>query len=240
MFRKDRTLEGYLARRERALRRWNRPISGPRARLRAWFNMLVLDHGLLRLVHLNAHRVSPELWRMAQPAPGDLARFARQGVRTIVNLRGGREHGSWQLEKESAERLGLKVEDLVLRSRLAPDRETLLGLPDFFDRLDYPVLAHCKSGADRAGLFAALYLLVRENATAERALAELSLRKGHLRFAQTGILDAFLEAYRDQGEAVGLSFLDWVRDRYDPEALTRNFRPQPFASFVVDRLLRRE
>jgi protein tyrosine/serine phosphatase len=166
--------------------------------------------------------------------------MARRGLKTIVNLRGGRSHGAWQLERDAAERHGITVVDFVLRSREAPDRDVLLGLPEFFASLQYPALAHCKSGADRAGLFAALYLMVVEKADTARAFRELTLLKGHFRYAQAGILDAFLEAYRREGEEQGKPFLDWVREDYDPEALTRAFRPKALASLISDRILRRE
>jgi protein tyrosine/serine phosphatase len=236
----ERSVEYYTARREKREARWNRPIRSLRERVRAWIDLLVTDHGVLRLFHLNKHRVGEKIWRSAQPSPRDITRLQRQGLRTIVNLRGGRSHGAWQLEKDVAERLGITVVDLVLRSREAPDREALLALPAFFASLDYPVLAHCKSGADRAGLFAALYLLVVENTSAERALRELTLLKGHFRYAQTGILDAFLEAYRDEGERQGKAFLDWVREDYDPAHLTASFRPKRISSLLADRILRRE
>lgn len=234
------SVEYYAARREKREARWNRPIRSARERFRAWMDLLVVDHGILRLIHLNKHRVGDRIWRSAQPSPRDIARLGRQGLKTIVNLRGGRSHGAWQLEKDAAERLGIDIVDLVLRSREAPDRQTLLGLPAFFARLQYPVLAHCKSGADRAGLFAALYLLVVEGASARRALQELTLLKGHFRYAQTGILDAFIEAYAEEGEKQGKSFLDWVREDYDPARLTASFRPKRISSLLADRILRRE
>jgi protein tyrosine/serine phosphatase len=230
----------YAARLAKREARWNRPIRSARERLRAWVDLLFVDHGILRLAHLNTHRVGDKLWRTAQPSPRDIARFARSGIRTIVNLRGGRCHGAWQLEKDAAERHGVAIVDLILRSREAPDREMLLALPEFFAALRYPVLAHCKSGADRAGLFSALYLLVVEKADVARAMRELTLSKGHFRYAQAGILDAFLEAYRDEGEAHGKSFMEWVRDDYDPPGLSASFRPRRLSSLIADRLLRRE
>ena len=93
--------EERYARRMARIARWDRPIEGRGQRLRAWANMLLVDHGIFRLAYLNAHRVTPRLWRSAQPAPGQIAAFARKGVKTIVNLRGGREHGSWPLQKLS-------------------------------------------------------------------------------------------------------------------------------------------
>jgi protein tyrosine/serine phosphatase len=220
--------------------RWDRPVGGTVERFAAWANMLLVDHGVFRLAYLNKHRVSDRLWRSAQPAPYQIARLKAEGVRTVVNLRGGREHGSWQLQKETCERLGLKVEEFVVRSRGAPDRETILSARDFFARLEYPAVLHCKSGADRAGFVAALYLVVQEGRPVAEALKQLSPRYGHFRFSKTGILDAFFERYRLEGERNGIGFLEWVETTYDPQALERDFRPGFWSDLLVDRVMRRE
>ncbi|GGK52402.1 fused DSP-PTPase phosphatase/NAD kinase-like protein [Salinarimonas ramus] len=240
MLNRFRSAETRTARRLARIARWDRPIEGGLGRLRAWANMVLVDHGVFRLAYLNLHRVTPKLWRAAQPAPPQLARLRAQGLRTVVYLRGGREHGSWQLQKECCEALGLELVDFVVRSRAAPDKETLLRARAFFEGLSYPALVHCKSGADRAGFMSALYLVVHEGRPADEALRQLSLRYGHFRFAKTGILDAFFERWRDEGEAQGLSFEEWVETRYDPDALTRAFKPGLVSDILVDRIMKRE
>lgn len=227
-------------RRMARIARWDRPIESGRQRLAAWANMLLADHGIFRVVYLNLHRVTPSFWRAAQPTPGQIARLAGQGLKTVVNLRGGREYGSWPLEREACEAHGVALTDFVVRSRGAPDREAILEAKAFFETLDYPVLVHCKSGADRAGFMAALYLLLHEGRPLEEATRQLALRYGHFRWAKTGILDAFFERYRVEGAEKGQSFEDWLRHTYDPEALEREFRPGLVSDFLVDRLLRRE
>ncbi len=236
-FRSDDTRR---ARRLARIARWDRPLAGALSRLRAWTNMVLVDHGVFRLVYLNRHRVSERLWRSAQPAPHQLARFAREGVRTIVNLRGGREHGSWPLQREACERLGLTLTEFVVRSREAPERETILAARDFFASLQYPALVHCKSGADRAGFFAALYLVLHEGRPVREAMAQLHPRYGHFRFAKTGILDAFFERYLAEGEPRGLGFVEWVETVYDPKALAAEFKAGFWSDLVVDRIIRRE
>ncbi|HKH33257.1 MAG TPA: sulfur transferase domain-containing protein [Beijerinckiaceae bacterium] len=228
------------ARRMARIARWDRPIDGSVGRLRAWAHMALVDHGVFRFFYLNRHQVSPNLWRSAQPAPHQLAWFAERGVRTVINLRGGREHGSWQLQKEACDELGLELVEFVVRSREAPDRDTILAAKDFFAGLKYPAVIHCKSGADRAGFVAALYLVLQEGKSVSQALRHLSFRYGHFRFAKTGILDAFFERYRREGEERGISFLEWVEQIYDPEALIRDFRPSFWSNLVVDRVMRRE
>ncbi len=50
----------------------------------------------------------------------------------------------------------------------------------------------------------------------------------------------FFEAYRREGEARGIAFLDWVATGYDPERLEREFKPGLLSSLIADRLIRRE
>jgi protein tyrosine/serine phosphatase len=240
LFNRFRTDEERYARRMARIARWNRPIGGTLDRAGAWANMIFNDHGIFRLVYLNSHKVSDELWRSAQPTPWDIGGFALKGVKTIINLRGGREHGGWPLAREACTQYGIAYVDFILRSRGAPDREQLLAAPVFFETIQWPALVHCKSGADRAGFFAALYLLIRQNRTVAEAQAQLSMRYGHFRFAKTGILDAFFDMYASEGAAHGQSFLDWVANNYDPQKLEAEFKPSFWSSLVADRIIRRE
>lgn len=235
-----RSHEQRWALRQKRLEMWDRPITTVRQRIHAWSNLLFSDHGVLRLFYLNEHRLTEQMWRSAQPAPHDIARLARAGVRTIINLRGGREHGAWPLQREACEQHGIELRELTLRSRELPDRETLLGLPEFFESIAYPALAHCKSGADRAGLFSAIYVLLMLKGSAAEARKQLSFRFGHARLAKTGVLDAFIDAYERDGERQGLSFMDWVRDVYDPVEVGSHFEANYWASLVVDKVMRRE
>jgi hypothetical protein len=57
-------------------------------RAMAYVDMLLVDHGIFRLGYLNLHRLGDRAWRSAQPAPYQIRSLARQGLRTIVNLRG--------------------------------------------------------------------------------------------------------------------------------------------------------
>jgi protein tyrosine/serine phosphatase len=238
MFKKS-VEERYYARQER-IARWSRPISNNRERLVAWANMIFVDHGFFRLFYLNKHRVGDKLFRAAQPWPHHVKAFARQGGKTLVYLRGGSEHGSWPLEKEAADAEGVILSEFVARSREAPSKDMLLAAPAFFDSIQYPAMIHCKSGADRAGFVAALYVLVHLKRPANEALQQLSLRFGHFKMSKTGILDRFFEAYRDEGEARGISFMDWVENHYDPAVLQATVKTGFWSNILVDRILHRE
>ena len=183
--------------------------------------------------------VPGRLYRSNHPTPGRLAIAARRhGIRTIINLRGHRQCGSDALSREAAARLGLRHIDAPFESRGAPHKERILRLADVYQTIEEPALIHCKSGADRAGLAAGLYLLL-DGGSAEQALAQLSWRFGHFRRSRTGILDAFFIRYAIDGEG-RKPFLDWVREDYDEMALRRDFVAGGLASFINDRVLRRE
>lgn len=231
--------ERYRRRMARAAR-WDRPITNDSERRRAWWNMVLVDHGIFRIAYLNLHKVTADLWRAAQPTPKQIEDLGRQGLKTIVNLRGGREFGSWPLEREACENAGIALEEMTARSREAPSVEMIREAKALFDKIEYPALIHCKSGADRAGVVSALYLLLKEGADAQTAMAQLSPRYGHWRWSKTGVLDAFLQQYRDEGEAKGLTLMEWAETRYDPAALQAKFKPHAFSDFVVDKVLRRE
>ena len=108
-----------------------------------------------------------------------------------------------------------------------------------FAEINKPVLMHCKSGADRAGLMSAIYLLIVENQPARVAMRQLSWKYGHVKAAKTGLLDAFFTAYLPY-EKDGMAFYDWVDQVYDPVALTAQFQSQGWAVRLTDTILRRE
>jgi protein tyrosine/serine phosphatase len=216
-------------------------LANPTGRLRAWANALFVDHGLLRVLWRNRAWVVPGLIaRSNQPLPWQIAAEGRAGIRTIINLRGNRPVcGADVLGREAAARAGITMIDAPFESRGAPHRDRLLRLAALLETAATPVLIHCKSGADRAGLIAAVILLLR-GATPEEATRQLSWRFGHVKAGKTGILDLFLARYAAARAESGIAFLDWVRDGYDEAALRRDFQAGRFGSFVTERVLRRE
>lgn len=215
-------------------------LATPRGRLTAWLDALFVDHAALRLGWRNWHVVAPgRLYRSNHPMPWQIAQAVRRfGLRTVINLRGQRACGADALSRGAAARLGLVHLDHPLESRGAPHRDRILRLAETFRTMQEPALLHCKSGADRAGLASGVFLLLNGGTSAE-ALTELTWRQGHVSRSRTGILDAFFLRYRAEAEG-RLPFLDWVRDEYDEDRLRADFRAGGLASFLVDRVLRRE
>lgn len=216
---------------------WMRRTFGPTA---SYLDSIVVDHGIFRLIYLNQHPLGANAWRSAQPAPHQIRALARRGIRTIVNLRGERLCGSYWLEREACRRYGIKLVNFQVRSRAAPTREEIKAARDLFDRVEYPILLHCKSGADRAGLMAVLYRFLKEGVPLEEAKRELSLRYGHIRQADTGILDYFFDRYLEYNARSPTPFFEWLDKVYDPIELKRSFHASTLANQFVNFILRRE
>ena len=209
-------------------------------RTAAWADSLLVDHAILRLAWTNRAEVIPgRLYRSNHPTPAQLAAAKRKyHLTTLINLRGRRHCGSDALSREAAQRLGLRHVDMAFESRGAPHRDRILRFHDIVQSLDGPTLMHCKSGADRAGLASGLAIMFA-GGTAAQALRQLSWRFGHWKAARTGILDAFFHLYQRQAEG-RIPFLDWVQSEYDEAALKQDFTANGLASFITDRVLRRE
>lgn len=233
-------LKRYTQKIGNAVRRARGDMSTPWQRLIGYLEMLFVDHGVFRVIYSNTHKVSPRMYRSSQPAPFQIRRAAELGVKTIINLRGKRDCGSYLLQKEACARHGITMIDFPVSSRDAPRKTDMRRLKELFAQIEYPALMHCKSGSDRAGLGAALFLALAENRPLEEAVAQLHLKYGHMRHAKTGILDHFFETYQRRNQAQPIDFLIWADEHYDPEALKRDFHSNRWANLFVDRLLRRE
>lgn len=215
-------------------------LTTPRGRRAAWNDLLWGDHGFLRWRFRNRWQITPRMARSNQPLPAHLEDEARLGTKTIVNLRGPSETGYYALQREACERLGLTLIDFRFRSRDVPSPDEALAWKDLLSRIEYPALMHCKSGADRAGVAAALYLIFEEGMSVEEARRQLSLRYLHMRAGKTGVLDFYFEDYLRAHAATGAGFEDWLRAGYDPAEIRSRFRTSATGNFVVDRILRRE
>ncbi len=223
-----------------AWRKTDPDISTPGKRLHAYWDLLGVDHGIFRCLWVNRRKVSDSLYRSGQPMPAHIRQAARRGVKTIINLRGENPSGWYFLEREACEQAGIALENYPMKSRDAPPKAMLLGLPELFGRIEYPAQVHCKSGADRAGLMAALYLIIHEKQPVEVAVKQLALKYGHLPHSKTGVIDHFFKTYAEDTRDAPMEFLDWVRDVYDPAVVRAGFKPRWLSRWIVDRILHRE
>jgi len=212
-------------------------------RLLAYLDMHLVDHGMIRAVYNNFYGLGGGMYRLSQPSPAQLARYKEQlGIRTVINLRGDNTFGSYVLEAEACARLGIAMVDHRLFSRRLPSVEDVLGTRDLFERIAYPALMHCKSGADRAGLGATLYRHFRMGEPIAQ-IRQLHWKFGHFQFGNTGSLNYFFGRYIADNAREPMAFVDWVQTRYDFDGMTADFNRQRrsrLGSWFVDTFLRRE
>ena len=117
----------------------------------------------------------------------------------------------------------------------------MLGAIDLFNRVQYPAVMHCKSGADRAGIMSVLYAHLHLGLPLREAVKELSFRTLHVKAGKTGVLDYTFERYFADGEPKGLSFVEWVQtEDYDPARLKSEFQSTMVGRFITETVLRRE
>jgi len=208
-------------------------------RFKTYLHYMWNDHAYLRVGFTNAHWVSPELVRTNQPWPFQLAWWKKQGIKTVVNLRGGFDGSFYALEKDACERLGIKMVDFTITSREVPIRARVHGAKELFETIEYPALIHCKSGADRAGIMSVLYAHYRLGLPIEEAKKQLSGRYLHIKEGNTGVLDYTFDQYLERGAPKGLTFTQWVdSDDYDPVAMKKTFRAGMLGKVLTDKLLR--
>ena len=232
-----------------AYRRWRKtwPMGMSKtARLFAYIDMLFVDHALLRIFFRNLYCIHPGVWRSSQPSPSQIRSLKKMGIRSIINLRGDNKFGSYALELEECKRQGIQLHSLRLYSQKMPSKEEVQVFLNVLQTVERPVLIHCKSGADRAGLASALVEVFDNDAGVAAASAQLSFRYLHIKHAKAGLLDYFFQCYANYlMENPELpdnksTFLHWLRNIYNPDQLKDDFRVKPFFNWLVNVVLGRE
>jgi protein tyrosine/serine phosphatase len=144
----------------------------------------------------NFHPITPgEAYRSAQLDQDKLEYYIRKfKIRSIINLRGKKDSKPWYIgEIATCRKFGVRHYDIRLSSKKAPSPRQIKELLKLFKIAPRPVLIHCKAGADRSGLAAALWKVVIDGAPKSVARGHLSIRYGHMPFGPTQVLDQFFD-----------------------------------------------
>ncbi len=207
--------------------------AGPRLHWRRRF-LVVLCLGLITPVLVesgrvlfgnNFHEVLPNrVYRSAQLSPGGLrSTIQKHGIRTVINLRGCCTGFDWYLDEcEVAHEMNAAMEDITLSATRLPARSELTRMIEVLDRCEYPVLLHCRQGADRTSLAAAIALLLISNADLPTARSQCSPRYAHVPVLATREMDRFFDMYEAWLGSTGQShspaiFRDWAFNIYTPD-----------------------
>ncbi len=106
----------------------------------------------------NLFKVSPDIYRSAQPTKGGFKSAEALGIKTVVSLR--------QSERDqalnSADGTSLNLIHVPLVTSRISD-ENIIEVMKILRDAPRPILIHCRHGADRTGLMSAMYRLIYQN-----------------------------------------------------------------------------
>lgn len=135
----------------------------------------------------NFHSIlAGEAYRSGQLNYEEFVHYIRQyNIKSILNLRGTNKGSDWYEEELAATtRMHVKLLDFGISANKDVSDPDIQALMTIIRDAPKPILIHCKGGADRSGLMAALYLY-SSGRTAEDASGQLSLTYGHIAFWNT-------------------------------------------------------
>jgi hypothetical protein len=188
----------------------------------------------------NFHVLIPgRAYRSAQLSAPALRRVIQgRGVRTVVNLRGCCAPFPWYLDEcRVTHDLDVAQEDVCFSAGRLPPVHELRRLVEVLDRCEYPILLHCRRGADRTGLAAVVVLLLHTDAGLAQARRQLGPRYGHFALGRPAYLDRFFDLYEDWLRGHGLAharahFRRWAEREYCPGELRCAVEPVGFPAAV--------
>ena len=216
-------------------------VKGNLNRLISYLDLTFSDHGIFRLFWRSWAELPGKMYRSNQPYPFQLSKDIKTyNIKSVLNLRGERHCSSFFLEKEFCKSNNLSLYNFPMSSRDLPSKEKILDFFDLLNKIEYPCLMHCKSGADRAGLAAVLYMIYKEKKSVSEALTQLSFKHLHIKYAKTGILDFFFEYAININNNEQMAFINWIKKDYNKTELKKKFVYNNMLSFLVDKLLKRE
>ena len=137
------------------------------------------------------------VYRSGQMPAGQLGEFLRkEGIRSVINLRGAHAGESWyDQERDCVSLAGGRLLDYPFSAQKELTRQQLKQISELVRSAPKPVLIHCLGGADRTGLVCAVYCVDRGVAS---AASQLSVRYGHfpyLLWESAAAMDISLDRY---------------------------------------------
>lgn len=118
------------------------------------------------------HRVTPLIYRSAQPDAEGFRNLATLGIKTVINLRRTID------DTAMATGTGLRLIHIKIKTRHVTEdhgAKIVLALRAVRQaQADGPVLVHCTHGADRTGMIIALWRMLYQGWSRDAAITELT------------------------------------------------------------------
>jgi len=140
----------------------------------------------------NFGRMNDRLYRGAQPTNAGFRHLRDLGIGTVVRLSLGDE--GTRSERAIVKALGMRFIGLPWSSAHDPTAEQVVEFLRFAELYpDERIFVHCKAGADRTGVFVALYRMVLDRWSAADAIDEM--KAFHYRYVFLPHLQSYVEAF---------------------------------------------
>jgi protein tyrosine phosphatase (PTP) superfamily phosphohydrolase (DUF442 family) len=122
-----------------------------------------------------------QLYRCRQLSGQRFAHYIDKfGIKTIINLRGVESRPTWWQEEIAVSRKkNVNHYDIHMDAKVMTPKSQLLELLYIYDNAPRPILIHCKSGADRTGEAAAIWVLDQMGRSNTEAARQLAVDLGH-------------------------------------------------------------
>lgn len=115
----------------------------------------------------NLHKVSDLVYRCAQPTAAGFKELEKLGIKTVVNLRS--EHS----DRSMLAGTNLRYYEIPSKATQVKEADLLKFLQIVTNPEEGPYLVHCHHGADRTGLFVAVYRIMVQGWSREEAIREM-------------------------------------------------------------------
>jgi protein tyrosine/serine phosphatase len=123
----------------------------------------------------NFGRINEHYYRGAQPAEQDFTALANLGVKTVIDLTDRDGDGNEQRLAESA---GMEFFKIAMNTRSVPTAGQIARfLSAVKDPANQPVYVHCVGGRHRTGVMTALYRMIEDGWTPDKAFQEMKSYK---------------------------------------------------------------
>src|SRR3989339_1055095 len=151
----------------------------------------------------NFDAITPgEAYRSAQLDRDELEHYIKKyKIKSILSLRHDTDNGNagWYKEevKVSAEN-GITHYSVPISQKQEPEARNVAEIIRVFNSAPRPILIHCKAGADRTGLAAAMWKVSVDKEPKTEARKQLSILFFHLPIGRTAAMDRFFEKWSPQ------------------------------------------
>ncbi len=176
------------------------------------FSLIIYRTSVFRISQNFAVVEDGRLFRSAQLKTNELEEIIKMhGIKTVISLRGWPgKTAYYDAEAETLARLNTQFLALDLDDKFYPPEKELKKLFTAFENGDYPMLIHCRVGADRTGMVAALYQQVYMKKTVTESLQQLTFKYWHVPLFKPA-MSAFVKKFKG---------INWALNDYhtcDPE-----------------------